>query len=41
MKKLYPWIDYYMKKEEEKGHLKSMNIIYDKLKFINYFMAKY
>ena len=32
MKKMYPWIDYYMKKEEEKGHLKSMNLIYDKLK---------
>lgn len=32
MKSLYPWIDYYMKNEEEKGHKQSMNIIYNKLK---------
>lgn len=32
MKRLYPWIDYYMKNEEEKGHKKSMNIIFNKLK---------
>ena len=31
MSKLYPWIKYYMKSIEEKGHLKSMNIIWDKL----------
>lgn len=29
---LYPWIDYYMKSEEEKGHRQSMNIIWNKLK---------
>ena len=32
MKRLYPWIDYYMKDEEEKGHKQSMNIIFNKLK---------
>lgn len=31
MKKLYPWIDYYMKTPNEKGHRKSMNIIYEKI----------
>ena len=31
MKKKYNWIDYYMKRPEEKGHRKSMNIIWDKL----------
>jgi GR25 family glycosyltransferase involved in LPS biosynthesis len=31
MKKLYGWIDYYMKNENEKGHQKSMNIIWNKL----------
>jgi GR25 family glycosyltransferase involved in LPS biosynthesis len=31
MKKKYNWIDYYMKGPEEKGHRKSMNIIWDKL----------
>lgn len=28
----YPWIKYYMKSEEEKGHRTSMNIIWKKLK---------
>jgi len=32
MRKNYGWIDYYWKSEEEKGHRKSMNLIYDKLK---------
>lgn len=32
MKKTYPWIDYYFKYEDEKGHRDSMNIIYNKLK---------
>jgi GR25 family glycosyltransferase involved in LPS biosynthesis len=32
MKKLYSWIDFYMKTPEEKGHLKSMNIIWNKIK---------
>jgi len=32
MKDKYPWIDYYLKNDEEKGHRKSMNIIWDKLK---------
>ena len=27
----YPWIDYYYKSNDEKGHLTSMNIIYNKL----------
>ena len=31
MKELYPWIDFYHKNAEEKGHRKSMNLIYDKL----------
>ena len=31
MKILYPWVNYYNKTIEEKGHLKSMNIIWDKL----------
>jgi GR25 family glycosyltransferase involved in LPS biosynthesis len=31
MKRKYNWIDYYMKGAEEKGHRKSMNIIWDKL----------
>lgn len=35
MNKLYPWIDYYMKTFEEKGHRKSMNIIYKKLEELN------
>ena len=32
MKLLYPWIDYYYKNENEKGHASSMHIIYKKLK---------
>ena len=32
MKKLFPWIKFYDKSFEEKGHRASMNIIYDKLK---------
>jgi GR25 family glycosyltransferase involved in LPS biosynthesis len=31
MKISYPWVNYYNKTIEEKGHLKSMNIIWDKL----------
>lgn len=31
MKQLYPWIEFYNKNAEEKGHRKSMNLIYDKL----------
>ena len=31
MKKLFPWIQYYMKNIEEKGHRNSMNIIWNKL----------
>jgi len=31
MKELYPWIEFYYKNTEEKGHRKSMNLIYDKL----------
>jgi GR25 family glycosyltransferase involved in LPS biosynthesis len=31
MKTLFPWMQFYMKTCEEKGHIKSMNIIYDKL----------
>ena len=31
MKKLFGWIDYYFKTSEEKSHLKSMNIIWNKL----------
>jgi hypothetical protein len=34
MKKLYGWIDYYLKTPEEKGHLISMNIIWNKLKVL-------
>ena len=31
MLKNYSWFEYYMKNNEEKGHVKSMNIIWDKL----------
>ena len=31
MNKMYPWINYYMKTVEEKGHRQSMNIIWNKL----------
>ena len=31
MKVFYPWINYYNKTIKEKGHIKSMNIIWDKL----------
>ena len=31
MMQKYPWIDYYMKTEEEKGHRESMNLIWNKL----------
>lgn len=31
MTQKYPWIDFYMKKENEKGHIESMNIIWNKL----------
>jgi len=31
MEKNYPWIDYYMKSPQEKGHRASMNIIWGKL----------
>jgi tetratricopeptide (TPR) repeat protein len=31
MRKAYPWIDFYMKGEAEKGHRASMNIIWNKL----------
>jgi len=31
MKEKYPFFDFYMKTNEEKGHRKSMNIIWDKL----------
>jgi GR25 family glycosyltransferase involved in LPS biosynthesis/tetratricopeptide (TPR) repeat protein len=31
MTKAYPFIDFYMKKASEKGHMNSMNIIYNKL----------
>ena len=31
MKKLFGWIDYYFKSIDEKGHLKSINIIWNKL----------
>ena len=31
MKSTYPWIEYYMKTLEEKGHRSSMNIIWNKL----------
>lgn len=32
MKLKFPWIDYYWKDNDERGHLISMNIIYNKLK---------
>lgn len=32
MRSLFPWIQYYMKTVEEKGHRNSMNIIWNKLK---------
>jgi GR25 family glycosyltransferase involved in LPS biosynthesis/tetratricopeptide (TPR) repeat protein len=32
MRSLFPWIQYYMKTDEEKGHRQSMNIIWNKLK---------
>jgi len=38
MLKLYPWINFHMKPIKEKGHLKSMNIIWNKL---NEFKPKY
>jgi GR25 family glycosyltransferase involved in LPS biosynthesis len=38
MQKKYPWIKYYFKNEEERGHLTSMNLIYQKLTELN---AKY
>ena len=31
MKSTYPWIDYYMKTPEERGHRSSMNLIYNKI----------
>jgi GR25 family glycosyltransferase involved in LPS biosynthesis len=31
MKTMYPWIDYYLKTSDEKGHRQSMNIIWQKL----------
>lgn len=31
MRQKYDWINFYFKKHEEKGHLKSMNIIWDKI----------
>ena len=31
MTKIYPWINYYMKSNDEKGHRQSMNIIWNKL----------
>jgi len=31
MRQAYPWMDYYMKSPEEKGHRASMKIIWDKL----------
>ena len=34
MTRLYPWINYYMKTIEEKGHRNSMNIIWNKLQEI-------
>jgi GR25 family glycosyltransferase involved in LPS biosynthesis len=38
MQKKYPWIKFYFKSEEERGHLASMNHIYNKL---NEFNVKY
>ena len=35
MIELYPFIDFYFKKETEKGHRESMNIIFNKLKDLN------
>jgi len=35
MKELYPWVDYHMKNGSEKGHRKSMNIIWNKIKELN------
>jgi len=32
MKELYPFVDFYLKNDDEKGHRKSMNLIYDFLK---------
>ena len=32
MQRLYPWMQFYMKTPEEKGHMKSMNLIWDELK---------
>jgi tetratricopeptide (TPR) repeat protein len=34
MRSLFPWIQYYMKTDEEKGHRKSMNIIWEKLNIL-------
>jgi len=31
MKKLYPWMNFYMKTDAEKGHMQSMNIIWNEL----------
>ena len=31
MKSTYPWIEYYMKTPEERGHRSSMNLIYNKI----------
>ena len=31
MSRLYPWMEFYMKSEEEKGHMESMNIIWKEL----------
>ncbi len=35
MKRDYPWMDYYMKTIEEKGHRTSMNLIWTKLRELN------
>jgi len=32
MKKLYPWVNFYLKTEAERGHMISMNIIWNELK---------
>jgi GR25 family glycosyltransferase involved in LPS biosynthesis len=32
MRKMYPWMQFHMKTQEEKGHRESMNIIWNKLK---------
>ena len=34
MQKQYPWVQFYMKKETEKGHCKSMNIIWNTLQTV-------